>query len=149
MPPMVTGMIKQMAKDIPDDQLREMCARVALGMLNIYTGGDVKASLDLDSLESPDMDLLIEKLSSMRTVGSTETIPVLTTTITLIEDVGSDTDYIDEITDDEDEREELEADLASIEDINESVPCKCGLPLEDALHDPANTVFHFYDPSEA
>jgi len=72
MPPIVVGMIGQMGRGIPDDALRDMCARVAFGMLRIYTGDDVSESLSIEELVSPDMDMLIDRLTLMR---DTDTIP--------------------------------------------------------------------------
>lgn len=66
MPPMMLGAMKQMAKDIPDDALRDMCARVGVGMIRIYTGADVQLSLSMEELTSPNMDELIEQLITMR-----------------------------------------------------------------------------------
>lgn len=63
---MMLGMLKAMAKGVPDDQLRNMCARVGVGMIAIYTGTDVQQALSLEGLTSVKMDDMIHRLEQMR-----------------------------------------------------------------------------------
>lgn len=49
-----------------DDDVRDMCARMALGLLNIYSGMQPQDAISFDSLTSPDMDTLINRLTLMR-----------------------------------------------------------------------------------
>lgn len=50
LPPMILGAMRHAMKGISEAQIREMCARVGVGMFAIYSGGDVRASLDPTAL---------------------------------------------------------------------------------------------------
>jgi hypothetical protein len=47
---MVTGAMRHAMRGMPEERIREMCARVGVGMFAIYTGADVRSSLDPDAL---------------------------------------------------------------------------------------------------
>lgn len=45
-PSMMLGAFRHALKGITDDEARKLCARVAVGMLTVYAGGDVRESLN-------------------------------------------------------------------------------------------------------
>jgi hypothetical protein len=45
-PPVMLGAMRHSVRGITEEQVRQMCARVGVGMLAIYAGGNVRESLD-------------------------------------------------------------------------------------------------------
>jgi hypothetical protein len=71
MPPLIVGAMKHALKGISEEQVRDMCKRVAVGMLNISIGGDVRESLAPDTLL--DDETMIRMVEVLRGLGSAET----------------------------------------------------------------------------
>jgi len=63
-PPMLIGAFKHGMKGISEAQVREMCARVSIGMANIYAGGDVRESLSNEVLL--DDEAMIRMISALK-----------------------------------------------------------------------------------
>jgi hypothetical protein len=53
-PPMIVGAMRHGMKGITEEKVREICLRVAIGMANIYAGGNVRESLNPDTLLDDD-----------------------------------------------------------------------------------------------
>ena len=72
---MFIGVLRQACKNIPDEVMREQCARVAFGMLGIYSGQGVEESLSIEALASEDMNRMIDRLIDIRD-GHTQPVQV-------------------------------------------------------------------------
>lgn len=66
MPPVLTGMIRQMAAGMPDEMLREMCARASVGFIGIYMGMDPREALAYDTITGDQMDAMVQQLTQLR-----------------------------------------------------------------------------------
>ena len=72
-PPMLIGAFRYGLKGISEEQVRQMCLRVSVGMAHIYIGGDVKESLKTTTLL--DDEALLKMLSELRKTESLQELP--------------------------------------------------------------------------
>jgi hypothetical protein len=69
MPSVLVGAMKHAMRGISEEQVKDMCARVGVGMFHIYTGGDVRESLHPSALND---DTVVARM-----VGALKGVPAL------------------------------------------------------------------------